>query len=1167
MPHIYDNITRQILAELRATLTGSRRADVCVGYFNLRGWDSLADWVDAYSGADESCCRVLVGMQRPPEEALRQVYRATQDDGYLDGPTVARLRREAAKSFKEQIEFGVPTAASEAVLRGLARQLRARQVRVKLFLAYPLHAKLYLIHRRDHVTPTVGYLGSSNLTFAGLSGQGELNIDVTDNLAVGELQKWFEDRWHDECAFDISDELAELIETSWARQKLASPYLVYLKMAYYLSEEARLGEREFKMPKAFENVLLDFQAKAVFLAARHLHQRGGVLLGDVVGLGKTLMASAVAKIFQLDDQTRALIICPPKLLPMWKWYVARYELSADLLSLGKVDDLPNTPRYRLLIIDESHNLRNPESARFRHVRDYVDLNEPRVMLLTATPFNKQYADLGSQLRLIVDDTEDLRVRPEKFFQEWARQGFNEADFIARFQAPVRSLRAFEQSDYAEDWQDLLRLYMVRRTRRFIKQNYAQFDAGRDRHFVMLNGQRAYFPKREPKKLTFALNDADPADQYARLYHERVVSIIEDLSLPRYGLANYLIEKAEKGATAADKKILANLNRAGRRLMGFFRTNLFKRLESSGYSFLLSLERYILRNLVTLHALEQGLPVPIGTQTAALLDASVNDADDETIDATDAASPDTGLRLVATAQPLTAKERTEHIETVFLLRSLAVKNGEAEQLPFETDLNRYRARAQAVYDLYRTQYRRRFDWLPAKFFRQDLQDELIADARQALAVMTHAGEWNPQRDAKLQVLHGLLTKDHPTEKTLVFSQFADTALYVAGQLQKMKVTALAAVTSESNDPTALARRFSPISNGGLQAGETPLRILIATDVLSEGQNLQDAHLVVNFDLPWAIIRLIQRAGRVDRIGQQHDAISVYSFIPAAGVEHIINLRKRLEHRLKANQEVVGSDESFFGEDTADKLRDLYTEQAGALDDDEDSEIDLVSTALQVWNSASEADRVAAAKLPPVIPSARALTPDQTRAAEAPGTIAYLRFADRADRADALVRVNDRGELVSQSLGAIFRASACGPDVPPLSALPDDHYPRVATAVALAMQEQQVLGGQLGSLRSTRRKVFEHLKRYREKLQADPNPAAQAKLQRLEPAYHTLFRSPLKDGARESLGRRLRLSVPDADLAETVLRLYEDEALCLPIDDTGPGRQEPQIVLSLTMTQTQ
>jgi superfamily II DNA/RNA helicase len=150
--------------------------------------------------------------------------------------------------------------------------------------------------------------------------------------------------------------------------------------------------------------------------------------------------------------------------------------------------------------------------------------------------------------------------------------------------------------------------------------------------------------------------------------------------------------------------------------------------------------------------------------------------------------------------------------------------------------------------------------------------------------------------------------HPNEKVLVFTQFADTVDFLTRELQAHGLTHLAGVTGGSSDPTEIAWRFSPVSNrkrGQIKA-EDELRVLIATDVLSEGQNLQDAHIVVNYDLPWAIIRLIQRAGRVDRIGQQAAEILCYSFLPADGVERIINLRSRVATRLRQNAEVVGAD---------------------------------------------------------------------------------------------------------------------------------------------------------------------------------------------------------------------------------------------------------------------
>ncbi|MBC7292569.1 MAG: NgoFVII family restriction endonuclease, partial [Thermoleophilia bacterium] len=268
MPQIFDNINVRLIDGLRNVLRDTVACSFCVGYLNLRGWQQVADLTETLPGGDESeACRVLIGMHRPPEEEMKLLQTARRGPDTPDGPTLARLTRRMTESFKEQLEFGVPTDEAETALRCLARQLRERKVLVKAFLRYPLHAKLYLVRRRDPVTPLIGFVGSSNLTLAGLKHQGELNVDVVEQDAAEKLQKWFDERWQDEMAVDLTEKLADLIETSWAAEKLVRPYLVYLRMAYHLCEEARQGEREFKMPRIFRGVLLDFQQAAVSLAA------------------------------------------------------------------------------------------------------------------------------------------------------------------------------------------------------------------------------------------------------------------------------------------------------------------------------------------------------------------------------------------------------------------------------------------------------------------------------------------------------------------------------------------------------------------------------------------------------------------------------------------------------------------------------------------------------------------------------------------------------------------------------------------------------------------------------------------------------------------------------------------------------------------------------------
>ena len=1119
MPTIYDNIERVLAEALRQVLPGARSADFCIGYFNLRGWEHVAGLVDEHlDGREGRQVRLLVGMSRPPEEEMRAAQAAVRRDERLDGPTAARLRRQAAQSFKEQIEFGLPTAAAERTLRQLARQLRSGQVRVKLFLRYQLHAKLYLVRRSDVAAALVGYVGSSNLTLAGLSRQGELNVDVLEQDAAHKLQRWFDERWDDDWALDISEELAGLIESSWTREDLVPPYLLYLKMVYHLSEEARQGERAFTLPQAFQGLVLPFQERAISMAAHLINRRGGCLLADVVGLGKTLMATAVAKILADDLGYNTLVICPPTLTGMWQDYVRRFSLPGEVLSLGQVQQrLPALPRFRLLVIDESHNLRNREGRRYRVIREYIERNECGCLLLTATPYNKQYLDVSNQLRLFLDEHEDLGIRPEAFFRQWQEKGFNEADFRARYQASPRSLVAFEQSQEAEDWRDLLRLYMVRRTRRFVIDAYGELDPERKRYYVSIGDRRFYFPTRQPHNVLFSIDEADAADQYSRLYRDEVVRTIEGLSLPRYGLANYLRPDAQRGASADEKRILDNLNRAGRRLLGFARTNLFKRLESSGYSFLLSLRRHVLRNLVALHAIANDLPLPIGTQDAGLLNPVVCDTDSET--------------LATNGEPC----------------------GEGEpEAGGVGDMQDLRAQAQGVYRLYWEQHCSRFNWLSPGFFRPTLARDLEADARALLDVLVQAGGWHPERDTKLQALRQLVAQEHPREKVLVFSQFADTASYLGEHLARWGLNDMAVAAGSRVAPTQLARRFSPGSNGGLPTGEPELRLLVATDVLAEGQNLQDCAIVVNYDLPWAIIRIIQRAGRVDRIGQEQDNIHVYSFLPADGVERVIHLRRRLSRRLQENQEAIGSDDSFFGEAAAERLRDLYTERAGALDADEEDDVDLSSAALQVWNSATEDDRRRATALPPVVYATR---PHAARPTDPEGVLVYLRFPDRTD---ALARVDEQGRIVSQSLSTILRTAACGPDTP---ALPrrQDHHELTAVAVRQMIEDVSNLGGQLGSWRSVRRRVYEALRAHRDALRARGGSDAA-----LDDALGLLFRYPLQDTARERLNRQLRLAIGSEALLELVQELVAEDRLVRVTEEQAV--QEPSILCSMGLMPT-
>ncbi len=604
----------------------------------------------------------------------------------------------------------------------------------------------------------------------------------------------------------------------------------------------------------------------------------------------------------------------------------------------------------------------------------------------------------------------------------------ETEFNRRHQCPPRSLAAFEKSDFADDWRELMRLYLVRRTRSFVQDNYAETDPANGRKFLTFeDGGRSYFPTRIPKTVKFKINDKDPSDQYARLYADHVVDALNRLTLPRYGLGNYLAPSPHAPPSQAEAKVIQDLSRAGKRLMGFCRTNLFKRLESSGQAFIQSVERHVLRNCICLYAIDNELPLPIGTQDAELLDSRFSD-DDESA--------------------LFENEDDGNGNNV----------GPPSSAPSRNEAD-YQRRAGEVYADYAAAYRRRFKWLRPGLFVKGLAEDLRTDARALLDVLKSCGEWDPNSDSKLDALWKLLTVRHPNEKILLFSQFADTVRYLETQLQVRGLMRVGGATGDSPDPTALAWWFSPESNQKRSEvlSDQELRVLVATDVLSEGQNLQDSAVVVNYDLPWAIIRLVQRAGRVDRIGQKAEKILCYSFLPAEGVERIIRLRARVRQRLTENAEVVGADEQFFEDLPAPQaMRDLFTEKAGILDGDADTDVDLASYAYQIWKNAISADATLQKTIPELPPVVYATRAHQPTPKEPGGALVYLRTAEGND---ALAWMDTTGNSVTESQFTILKAAECAPETPPLPRQ-INHHSLVQKAVELIVTEEKSVGGQLG-----------------------------------------------------------------------------------------------------------
>lgn len=945
MPRIFDNLTEstQLKTGINDVFERFNAIDIATGYFDLRGWSQLNDQVTNKAATrqpdERPITRILIGMVLPGEhdELMRHITHPLHDaqDGEGARARAKRVQQEVAAHLAKQLSRGIPTAADRRILQSLRQLVAEKHVELRVYTQQPLHGKTYILHRDDPSTPIHGFIGSSNFTNAGLTTNLELNIDVTDFDNTTKLYQWFTDLWDNKWTIPINEQLLDIIDDSWAKPVPRSPYEVYLKVCYIMSQDIRDGIAQYDLSPTIKNILLDYQTTAVKTLAKRIMQRGGTMLGDVVGLGKTLTAIAVALMLRDEHGFQPLVICPKNLVSMWEEHLKKYDLAGRVVSYSMAHQiLPSLPRYRFVIVDESHTLRNSGTRAYAAVHNYIHGNDSHALLLTATPYNLRYADVANQLGLFLDEDEDLGIAPTYALERNPRLKEN-------LEFGPTTLAAFKKSEEPEDWKRLMGEHLIRRTRSFVINNYAKTDADGTKYLQYNNedgtaGQRFTFPKRVAIPVEHSFGEDDPA---LKMTSERTLDTLANLKLPRYDLSAFVKSDARFQASPEDQQVLKDFEQSRGHVAGFVRTNFYKRLSSCGHSFRLSLLRHLRRNELFLYALTNNVRLPAGT-----LDPSALGEDEIDLDA---------LAL-----------DDYNLEGLFNIE-------EDYQSLVEQNL-------------------RGLNWINPALFSPKLIDALKHDNAEIRQLLEWYGPWSYDKDSKLQALVEVLSTTHAQDKVLIFTEYKDTAQYLARGLSYLGVSHVEAATGETKNPTELARRFSPNTNprpddtdGESLTPEDEIRVLVATDVLSEGQNLQDSHVIINFDLPWAIIKLIQRAGRVDRIGQKSDVVYIYS-IGHGAVEEVLNLRGRIHERLVANAQTFGSDEEFFG--TKEETRiitELYDGQLSDLDVAED--VDAGSLAFEIWNKATKDNPELAHKierLPDLIDATR-----PARQVDEPGVVCF------------------------------------------------------------------------------------------------------------------------------------------------------------------------------------
>ena len=731
----------------------------------------------------------------------------------------------------------------------------------------------------------------------------------------------FDSLWNDrEKLQDVTDVIIDNISTAYNEN---SPEFIYFMMLYNvfseflddLSEDVLPNEATgFKQSKIW-SMLYDFQKDAVLAIINKLEKYNGCILADSVGLGKTFTALAVIKYYENRNKT-VLVLCPKKLSENWNTYKDNYvnnpiasdRLNYDVLfhtdlsrssgtSNGLDLDRLNWGNYDLVVIDESHNFRNGAGTHANTQENrYVKLMDKviragvktKVLMLSATPVNNRFVDLKNQLALAyegnseyINDKLDTKKPIEEIFRQ-AQKAFNA---WSKLEPEARTTDALLRTlDF--DFFEVLDSVTIARSRRHIEKYYDTAEIGQ-------------FPQRlKPISLRPSMTDLNSAINYNQIYEQLML-----LTLCIYTPSNYIFpSKLSKYIDLTHNKG-NNLTQRGReqgiqRLMSI---NLLKRLESSVYSFKLTLSRILELIQGTIKAINDF--EQYGSAKLDMYEASDNDFD------------------------------MEDSNTDFFTVGKKVKIDLAD--------------------------------MDYKTWRAELQQD--ADTLELLTLMI--ADITPEHDLKLQTLLNLLDDkmrnpiNAGNKKVLIFSAFSDTAEYLYDQVSRyMKgkyALDTAVITGTIDGRTTIKGLkatlnnvltcFSPISKSRdvlMPGSSTEIDILIATDCISEGQNLQDCDYLVNYDIHWNPVRIIQRFGRIDRIGSRNQYIQLVNFWPDMTLDDYINLKSRVETRMKISVMTSTGDDDLINPEEKGDLE--YRKQQLKRLQEEVVDIEDMSTGISIMD---------------------------------------------------------------------------------------------------------------------------------------------------------------------------------------------------------------------------
>jgi len=814
---IIDNIRLRLFEELNRILKEQKSIDVASAYFNIAGFQLIKDEL---SNAEKF--RLLIGSSPPIDERKPDIFEPEE---------VYRKR------FRQDLEDDIFEKDKKEAVVSLIGLLRNPSWEVRLYDKGFLHGKAYIFDK-------LAIIGSSNFTYSGFTSNTELNAVLDEAYSRYIKEEWFEKFWKE--ARDFKEELIKILNESKFGTKEYPPYHIFIKSLYELQKEDILFQYEppETLPES-EVDLANFQEDAVKRIYSRLKAYNGVLIADSVGLGKTWIAKKIIEDFGFYRRQRFLVVCPASVdETLWRPALKDIGVSENIIhqeELGREPeefDFANVERklnfkleeIALIVMDESHNFRNPLSNRYENLFTLIERagnkHKPKVILLTATPMNNTYWDLYFQLMLLAQN--DNRI--------FLKEGIFDLE---------RQFRKADKGDISH-LADILQIISIRRTRQYIKNNYPDAKYKNEEG----NWVKIEFPERKLDEINYSLDET-----YQGLYYQIAEKIEKQLTLAYYRLEEYRI---------VGKKDELELGRMTA-LAGILQTQLLKRLESSVEAFRRSIQ----------------------TQIDFLL---------------------TFRELFKDGKILRKK---------FYDKYLSYLEEEKENAQYLID-----------------EMKKNFESVNPNDFNLDkFYEDLDKDIKIFQAIRDLVIPIEKLQDAKLKELKKRLLEFKDKGKCLIFSFYADTIEYLYNALSEDKDFCskfgrkIAMITGSF--PSSTVRRLEVVNN----FLNSDIDLLFSTDILSEGQNLQKARIAINYDLHWNPVRMIQRAGRIDRIGSPFSQIYIYNFYPEKELESLLELVKILQKKIEMINDTIGLDTSVMGEKINPKVFGIIRDLRGTKEDKE------------------------------------------------------------------------------------------------------------------------------------------------------------------------------------------------------------------------------------------